>query len=160
MSVFEIYGGRVDRRYLMKKSKDELATMYLHALDLLERRTKQEATAPAQDLSVAILALPLPTPSWARDHHGENEVYSAQDLRDLLKAAASLASSPADALGAGDRVDAELSKYLRHLPDCGSHVKEVDTYDENDMWSGTVKVSRPCTCGLAAILQSQKGDHG
>lgn len=54
MSVVEIYGGRVDRRYLMKKSKDELATMYLHALDLLERRTQPEATKPAQDLSAAI----------------------------------------------------------------------------------------------------------
>ena len=26
---------------------------------------------------------PLPTPAWARDHHGENEVYVAQDLRNF-----------------------------------------------------------------------------
>jgi|GEM_PF-6130492 len=35
MSVFEVHGGPVDRRYLMKKTKDELATL---VLDLLRQR--------------------------------------------------------------------------------------------------------------------------
>lgn len=38
MSVFEVHCGPVDRRYLMKKSKDELATLVLELM-----RTSQDA---------------------------------------------------------------------------------------------------------------------
>lgn len=47
-------------------------------------------TKPHTTLSEAVRALELPTPSWARDHHGENEVYTAQDLRNIREAAAKL----------------------------------------------------------------------
>lgn len=50
-------------------------------------------TAPAKqsvDLVEAIKGLPLPTPCWARDHHGEAEVYVAQDIQDIINAASAL----------------------------------------------------------------------
>lgn len=40
MSVFEVHCGPVDRRYLMKKSKDELATL---VLDLLKGQEARDA---------------------------------------------------------------------------------------------------------------------
>lgn len=68
--------------------------------------------APAQDLSAAILVLPLPGGSAASTFDPKEHVYSAWQMRELLKAAAALAS-PADALVAGDRVDAERYRYIR-----------------------------------------------
>lgn len=61
------------------------------------RRTQPEATAPAQDLSAAILAIDIP--SKCLTHQA-----SVYGFEEGLKAAAALASS-ANALSAGDRVD-------------------------------------------------------
>lgn len=74
------------------------------AITAWNRRTQPEATAPAQDLSAAILAIELPAPD---PYCASKGIYgfTAQQMRDLLKAAAALASS-ASALSAGDRVDA------------------------------------------------------
>lgn len=40
MSVFEVHGGPVDRRYLMKKTKYELATLVLELLKQAEFAAK------------------------------------------------------------------------------------------------------------------------
>ncbi len=39
MAIIEIHGGPINHRYLMKKSKDELASMYMRLL----RDTEQDA---------------------------------------------------------------------------------------------------------------------
>lgn len=80
-----------------------------------DRRTQPEATAPAKDLGAAILALPLPGGSAASTFDPKEHVYSAWQMRELLKSAAALAS-PADALVAGDSEtakDAERYRYIR-----------------------------------------------
>lgn len=67
--------------------------------------TQPEATAPAQDLSAAILAIDIP--SKCLTHQA-----SVYGFKEGLKAAAAIASS-ANALSAGDRVDAERYRALR-----------------------------------------------
>lgn len=75
------------------------------------RHTQPEATKPAQDLSAAILALPLPNTTLTAEVAGYKvPVYGAQHMRDFAMAAL---ASPADALVAGDRVDAERYRFLR-----------------------------------------------
>jgi hypothetical protein len=90
--------GALDRD-MMDVAKIEASelTKYVH---YLKSQPAAQQAAGSIDPSAAILALPLPTPSWARDHHGENEVYIAQDLRNILAAAAALAASvaPADTI--------------------------------------------------------------
>lgn len=75
---------------------DALAMM----LETYSRRTQPEATKPAQDLSAAILALPLPKPFDSGDGNHEDKFTESQ-FREFRAAAAALAS-PADALVAGD----------------------------------------------------------
>lgn len=95
-------------------SRAQMVQAMLDAVELY-RRTQPESTKPAQDLGAAILALPLPEPLGELHYHreagfmGRLEGYSRSQMRDLLKAAAALAS-PADALVAGDRVDTELAR--------------------------------------------------
>jgi LmbE family N-acetylglucosaminyl deacetylase len=53
----------------------------------------------------------MPTPSWARDHHGETEVYTGEDLE------AYAAAVRREALEEAARVAGERSTYLPHYPD-------------------------------------------
>lgn len=114
-----------------------------------------ELIAPAQDMSAAILAIKLPDPQCYEYGGREPTAYSAKQMRDLLKAAAALASS-ANALSAGGRVDA---------------ITDTQRIDHIEAWSTSNKVR-----GMhwntfcfdvdstvreqldAAILQSQKGN--
>ena len=84
-------------------------------------------------------------------------------MRDLLKAAAALASS-ANALSAGDRVDAEPTD--RELLDFVAAHPEMTLRHHKRRWSfvgfknyeyDAFKTPREAIA--AAILQSQKGDH-
>lgn len=93
----------------------EDARFIVEAIAAAKRRTQPEATKPAQDLSAAILALPLPNTTLTAEVAGYKvPVYGAQHMRDFAMAAAALAS-PADALVAGDRVDTlqEIATKLR-----------------------------------------------
>lgn len=47
-------------------------------------------TKPHTTLSEAVRALELPTPTWARDHHGETETYTADEVRALITAIADM----------------------------------------------------------------------
>lgn len=109
--------------------------------ECLLRGQKMTPLPAAQDLSAAILALPLPERCYAKDVHALALVYSEKQMRDLLKAAAALAS-PANALGAGDSLTPDQIDDLvfGYAPSC-------------PIGEGRALV--------AAILQSQKGgSHG
>lgn len=63
MAVIEIRGGRIDRRYLDRKTKHELATMYLELLDSRERVVDAlaEAVMALRGAVAALRALPVRT---------------------------------------------------------------------------------------------------
>lgn len=127
-------------------------------------RTQPEATAPAQDLSAAILALPCKMPDYRDYAMGSSERGPHRDgyragHRAALKAAAALASS-SNALSAGDsekaldalltRIDDAFEAYERYGAICefeGNSMIYADTLIEIVTLRGEYH----------AILQSQKG---
>lgn len=148
------------------------------AIAVWNRRTQPEATKPAQDLVAAILALPLPEPLGELHYHreagfmGRLEGYSRSQMRDLLKAAAALAS-PADALVAGDREtttsDSENCAHLTNCPGCDKCEALLEHYmacDECGSWgnkeaNGWKKTSEnQFVCESCAAIQAQKDGHG
>ena len=42
MAIVEFHGGRITHKYLMNKTKWELARMYLELLELYEAQTKEQ----------------------------------------------------------------------------------------------------------------------
>lgn len=118
------------------------------ATETWNKRTQPEATKPAQDLSAAILALPLPEPLGELHYHreagfmGRLEGYSRGQVRALLKAAAALAS-PADALVAGDRMD-----WREVLDDACIECEIPDSKYES------------LCIAINAAIQAQKDGHG
>lgn len=70
MAIIEIRGGPVTRRWLKTKSKDELATMYLHALDVIERLEKAPPTPAA--CAVATPTEDEMRAEFQRQHDGRN----------------------------------------------------------------------------------------
>lgn len=94
---------------LLMQAADEIERYYTGMLNWkataeAQSRTQPEVTAPAQDLSAAILAITLDEQKQATHDYGAGSY--AEGFDDALAAAAALASS-ANALSAGDRVDAE-----------------------------------------------------
>lgn len=120
----------------------------------------------AQDLGAAILALPLPMPwnefvympnagRWTdcgpltKHAYGSGtEVYTADQMRDLLKAAAALASS-ANALSEGDRKDAELYREIR----------KWNPKQFTDAWARALSDKIKFDELVNAAIQAQKDGH-
>lgn len=120
------------------------------------------SAAPAQDLSAAILAIPLPETCYlgGDEAYGDRvDGYTADQMRDLLKAAAALASS-ANALSAGDRVDAERYRYLRDhgVPETDAEIEKALTVYQGVGLSSLLPDELDAAID-AAILQSQKDGH-
>lgn len=110
-------------RTLLLKAADEIDRYYTGMLNWKAtaeaQGTQPEATKPAQDLGAAILALPCTVPEELMGHQAAVFGYK-RGFNSAMSGAAQLAiafgalASPADALVAGDRVDAERYRAIRN----------------------------------------------
>lgn len=115
--------------------------------------TQPEATKPAQDLGAAILALPFPeTTLSARVAGFTHKVYGVQHMRDMLKAAAALAS-PADALVAGDSETVKDAALYREI-------RKWNPKQFTDAWARALSDKIKFDELVNAAIQAQKDGHG
>ena len=132
------------------------------------RRTQPEATAPAQDLSAAILeklvryepvAVQNNGYEWGvemvSDKANEGRFVEFDDVRSLVKRASS-----ANALSAGDRVDAERYRFLRDhgVPETDAEIEKALTVyqgiGQNSLLPDELDAA------IDSAIQAQKDGHG
>ena len=86
------------------------------AADLvLARADELKALAPSPQIAEKVELPPLPTPSWARDMHGETEVYTADEVRQIQR----------DAIAASRRVLVERAAAPAPTADLSARLEEI-----------------------------------
>lgn len=148
----------------------EDARFIVEAIAAAKRRTQPEATKPAQDLGAAILALPEDeilqafANAVSNERDGAKSCYvTTEEVVAFVKyhLAPLVSASPADALVAGDRVDAERWRFRqKFLMDGGAVLWSQRGCQYRNAQGAIICQGGTEEEAIDAAIQAQKDGHG